>query len=267
MTKKNKTIHPLQLLKLVCLTSFLSMAFLSVSAQTEHRNDSIHEAAPYRENTLPPPQKASTVPSELQKYATPISSENSSSSTLNSNSPAPAVIRYDYTKEKPRPQEMEPSHTNPFNGNYASGGYIMLDKNSYLSGSYSYQAFPLIGSIRESTLFYNRNFGSHFSFTGGVYGAKMMMPNVFNDFGFKGSLEWKVNDWLSFRGFGTYSINKPYYSLAMSPYMETTNYGGTMRIMFNKHIGVEGGVVREFNPFTGRWKTYPVVYPILKFGE
>lgn len=269
--KKDFLLHQYpERLKLTCIGIILCMETLSISAQSENRKDSIHGTEPYREQTLPVPHKAE-VPSELQKYASPIIPENSSS-TLNNKNFVPATIHYDYTKEKKLPKEMEPSHTNPYNGNFASGGYMMLDRNSYLSGEYSYSALPIIGSIRESNLFYNRSLGSSLNFTGGIYGAKMMMvglsrQGVFNDFGFKGSLEWKVNNWLSFRGFGTYSVNKPHYSLAMNPFVENTNYGGTIRVMFNEHFGVEGGVTREFNPFTGKWKTYPVIYPIIKFGK
>lgn len=74
------------------------METLSISAQSENRNDSIHKKEPYREQTLPVPNKAE-VPSELQKYASPDTPETSSS-TLNNKNLVPLTIHYDYTKEK-----------------------------------------------------------------------------------------------------------------------------------------------------------------------
>lgn len=276
---KNGLLHNNYTLKqdrrrIICRSTLLLFVFimtLSLAAQTERNNDSVPS---YRENKLPTlPQKSTPVNSDLQKYMnSQPEAIGGPTSTLNDDKLVPTTIHYDFTKEKLKPKETEPSSTNPFNGNFATGGYMVLDRNSYLSGSYSYSALPIIGSVRETNLFYNRSLGSHLNFSGGVYGAKMMMVGLtpqgaFNDFGFKGMLEWKINDNIAIHGFGTYSLNKPRYSLAMNPYVENTKYGATMQIMFTKNIGLEGGVVREFNPFTGRWKTYPVIYPILKFGE
>ena len=52
----------------------------------------------------------------------------------------------------------------------------------------------------------------------------------------------------------------------MSPYMNTSTYGGYADIRFSSLFGANLGVRRYLDPMTGQWETVPIVNPYINIG-
>lgn len=66
--------------------------------------------------------------------------------------------------------------------------------------------------------------------------------------------------------FGNYYTGTAFAGLSTMPYMGSSNYGGFLT-MQNHRLGIDLGVEREFNPYTGRWETVPIVTPKVRVAE
>lgn len=99
----------------------------------------------------------------------------------------------------------------------------------------------------------------------GVYSARYdFFNNHLNDYGFNGKARIEVSDKVKFNLFGKYSLRgsqaEQYRNVNLFP---QNSYGGSMEYWFSKTIGVEAGMIREINPFTGKWQNKPYVMPLI----
>ena len=80
-------------------------------------------------------------------------------------------------------------------------------------------------------------------------------------------MSYAVGRSLTLHAFGTYYAKNPLVGPVLSPYVNTTQYGGYADIRLHKNFGVDTGVRRYLNPMTGQWVTDPIVRPYFKFNN
>ena len=108
----------------------------------------------------------------------------------------------------------------------------------------------------------------HFTASGNV--NKYWMPwqhSLATQYGFGGTVGYQLSDAVTLNAFGYYYANQLMVGPAMSPYVNSTTYGGYADIRFNKTFGANLGVRRYVNPMTGKWTTEPIVNPYIKIGD
>ena len=110
--------------------------------------------------------------------------------------------------------------------------------------------------------------GDRFQFTAGATGSKYHFDrNAWNDFGLFGNASFRLNDHLSLNAFGQYYGNQRFHSVAAMPFIGSTSYGGTLGWKASDNFSLDMGARRIYDPYTGQWRTLPVVQPTLNlFG-
>lgn len=93
------------------------------------------------------------------------------------------------------------------------------------------------------------------------------MPMLHTQWGFGGTLSYDVSPALSLHAFGTYYATDPIVRPAMSPYINTTKFGGFADIRINDRFGSYVGAEHYLNPMTGKWDTDPIVTPYINVGR
>lgn len=165
-------------------------------------------------------------------------------------------------------------NTNPINK------YLPLQNDYNLRASYS-----LGNNLSLNTQSYNkeymhlggiRNVGGQLMYqptewltiSGGPYASKYLIDfpinnRINNDFGFNGAVQIKLSDNVFINGYGQYSANAERNRIGgpMSSMFNPTYYGGTMEFKINENWGIEAGLIRELNPWTGKWENQPVIAP------
>jgi len=76
-----------------------------------------------------------------------------------------------------------------------------------------------------------------------------------------GHASFRLNERLSLNAFGQYYINQQYHSVAAMPFLGSSSYGGTLGWRASDHFSLDVGARRLYDPYTGRWRTLPVVQP------
>lgn len=85
-------------------------------------------------------------------------------------------------------------------------------------------------------------------------------------FGIGASATYVFSPNVSATVFGNYYTNTTFAGLSTMSYMGSSNYGGFMTLK-NDRLGIDLGVEREFNPYTGRWETVPIVTPKVRIVD
>ena len=153
-----------------------------------------------------------------------------------------------------------------------------LWKGADLTVNGTQQAMPGLMGINTGNVTLQKDFGRlHFTASGiankyWMPGINSMMgpigmPMLHTQWGFGGTLSYDVSSALSLHAFGTYYATNPLVGAAMSPYINTTKYGGFADISINEHLGTYVGAERYINPISGKWTTDPIVTPYIKVGK
>ena len=140
------------------------------------------------------------------------------------------------------------------------------------------QAMPGLMGINTGNLTLRQDFGRLHLTASGLANKYWMpginsmmgpigMPMLHTQWGFGGTLSYDVSPALSLHAFGTYYATNPLVRAAMSPYINTTKFGGFADISINEHFGSYVGAERYINPMTGKWTTDPIVTPYIKVGK
>lgn len=112
--------------------------------------------------------------------------------------------------------------------------------------------------------------------SGGIYGAKNNFSGIsFNNFGYNVAVKFIPIDAIRINIYGQYSAsgrdklknmqNKGCVN-AGSPMMylyPQTSFGGSLEFKINDKFGAEVGIMRELNPFNGKWVNTPFVAPLI----
>ncbi len=92
-------------------------------------------------------------------------------------------------------------------------------------------------------------------FTASAVANKYWMPwqhSLYTQYGFGGTLGYDLNESISLHAFGYYYANQMQVGPAMSPFVNSTTYGGEADIRFNKTFGTKMGV-RRYVRSEQRW--------------
>ena len=152
--------------------------------------------------------------------------------------------------------------TNPYSHDRSSSGVITRVGKGYLMGAGSHTTYPGMGNTSSASVALTMPMGDRFQVTAGVTGSKYHFDrNAWNDYGVFGNATFRLNDRLSLNAFGQYYVNQQYHSVAAMSFLNTSSYGGTLGWKASDNFSLDVGARRIYDPYTGQWRTLPVVQP------
>lgn len=152
--------------------------------------------------------------------------------------------------------------TNPYSRDWSSGGVITPLGHGYLTGAGSHSTFPGLGNMASASVAYTIPMGDRLQFTAGVTGSKYHFDNqAWNDYGVFGNASFRLNDRLTLNAFGQHYVNQRFHSVAAMPFLGSSSYGGTLGWQASEHFALDVGARRIYDPYTGTWRTLPVIQP------
>lgn len=154
--------------------------------------------------------------------------------------------------------------TSPYGRDWTSGGVITRLGNGYLTGAGSHTSYPGMGNMATASVAFTMPMGDRLQVTAGVTGSKYHFDrNAWNDYGVFGNASFRLSDRFSLNAFGQYYVNQQFHSVASMPFLGSSSYGGTLGWRASDHFSLDVGARRIYDPYTGTWRTLPVVQPTL----
>lgn len=154
--------------------------------------------------------------------------------------------------------------TNPYSRDWSSSGVITRMGGGYLVGAGSHTTYPGIGNIATASVAFTMPMGEGVTVTAGVTGSKYHFDRAaWNDYGVFGNASFRLNDRLMLNAFGQYYVNQQYHSVAAMPFLGSSSYGGTLGWRASDNFSLDVGARRLYDPYTGQWRTLPVVQPTI----
>ncbi|MFV0419655.1 MAG: hypothetical protein ACK5KT_13120 [Dysgonomonas sp.] len=162
------------------------------------------------------------------------------------------------------PLESNTFTRNPFANDYSYYSGLGSSNRLWMSSSSIQSTYPTLGSIRMVSLNLNYQPFDWLIVSGGSYTAKYNLGgHSFNDTGINGNLKFIVHDRIRFNAYGQYSVyGKQNNTGGMMGMFPQSYYGGSIELKITQKFGVEGGVIRELNPFNGKWENRTFVAPV-----
>ena len=214
----------------------------------------------------------------MPELPTPITPTTAISPTFNANLPTAADLHLDYRMNRladslaiyqqnlhSNPVSALPQFrfdTNPYGRDWYSGGIITRVGPGYLTGAGSHTTYLGIGNTSSASVAFTMPMGDRFQVTAGLTGSKYHFDrNAWNDYGVFGNASFRLNDRLSLNAFGQYYVNQRYHSIAAMPFIGSSSYGGTLGWRASDNFSLDVGARRIYDPYTGQWRTLPVVQP------
>ena len=162
---------------------------------------------------------------------------------------APSLPRFSYS-------------TDPYSRDWSSSGVITRLGGGYLTGAGSHTTYPGMGNTATASVAYTMPVGDRLQVTAGVTGSKYHFDRAaWNDYGVFGNASFRLSDRFSLNAFGQHYVNQRYHSVASMPLLGNSSYGGTLGWRASDLFSLDMGVRRIFDPYTGQWRTLPVVQP------
>lgn len=162
------------------------------------------------------------------------------------------------------PLESNTFTRNPFANDYSFSSGLGISDQLWLSSSSSQNTYPTIGAIRNINLSINYQATDWLIISGGSYAAKYNIGgNSFNDTGVNANMKFILGDRIRFNAFGQYSAYGKRNGInSMKGMYPQSYYGGSLEIKITQKFGIEGGIIRELNPFNGKWENRTYVAPV-----
>lgn len=155
----------------------------------------------------------------------------------------------------------------PFANDYSYYSGMILADEAWLSSSSIQNTYPSIGAVRSVSMYFNYQPTDWLIISAGPYASKYALyGGNFNDIGAGGNMKFILSDRIRINARGQYSVRGKHNGVEgpMMGMYPQTYYGGTLELKITEKFGIEGGVIRELNPFNGKWvnRTYfaPVFY-------
>lgn len=171
----------------------------------------------------------------------------------------PISYRQDYVLQKDLATKF------PYAYDYASSGGYAINDQLAITAISRQDTYMTIGTNRIVNGRLNYAPADWVTFSGGAYGAQYYLFNdLRRDFGFNGSVDFKISDRVKIKGFGQYSVygRQNHIGGPLMSMFPQTYYGGGMEFKITEKFGVEAGVARELNPMTGKWENVPYIKPV-----
>lgn len=100
-------------------------------------------------------------------------------------------------------------------------------------------------------------------FSPGLYSSRYeFFNNHLNDYGLNGIIGLRANEYIKFNLFGQKSLKGGGNNIGINDMHTQDMYGGGIELKLTDKISVETGVIRELNPWNGKWVTKPYVKPV-----
>lgn len=153
----------------------------------------------------------------------------------------------------------------PFANDYIFNSGYTITNNMWLTSSSVQNTYPTLGAVRTIDVQYNYQPLDWLIISAGPYASKYnLMGNFHNDFGVNGAAKFILHDRIRLNAYGQYSVNGDRNGVQgpmMNMYPQTY-YGGTVELKITQKFGIEGGIIRELNPFNGKWVNRPYFAPV-----
>lgn len=154
---------------------------------------------------------------------------------------------------------------NLFANDYSYSAFYRLSDQAFLTTLSTQDAYPTLGAIRVMNARFGYQPTSWLQMSGGPYVSKYNVHGAhYNDIGVGGNMKFLLNDRFRVNVYGQYSAfgqrnntGSPVVGVYPQSY-----YSGTVEFKITEKFGVEAGMVRELNPFNGKWETRPVISPV-----
>ena len=146
---------------------------------------------------------------------------------------------------------------------------FQLWKNATLGFAGSTYHLPGLMDTSSGALLLHQDLG-RWHFTASGMANKYWMPwqrSLSTQYGFGGTVGYDLNETVTLHAFGYYYANRMMVGPAMSPYVNSSTFGGYADIRFSKTFGTNVGMRQYMNPMTGKWVTEPIVNPYIKIGD
>jgi len=154
--------------------------------------------------------------------------------------------------------------TNPYSRDRSSSGVITRVGNGFLTGAGAHTTYPGLGNTTSASVAITMPVGDRLAVTAGLTGSKYHFDrSAWNDYGVFGNATFRLSDRLSLNAFGQYYVNQQYHSIAAMPFLGTSSYGGTLGWRASDNFTLDVGARRLYDPYTGRWRTMPIVQPTI----
>ena len=198
--------------------------------------------------------------------------------TFNANLPTAADLKLDYHSQLPDSlavyqqdwRTTSPSlprfhyDTSPYSRDWSSSGVITSVGGGYLIGSGSHTTYPGMGNTASASVALTMPMGDRFQVTAGLTGSKYHFDrDAWNDYGVFANASFRLNDRLSLNAFGQHYFSQRFHSVASMPFLGSSSYGGTLGWKASDHFSLDVGARRIYDPYTGTWRTLPVVQPTI----
>lgn len=264
------------------LTNELSDTIPSLHKKYEKAFKELQSENKLPENGFNLTDKPNLYNAEVRKDSLNFGPRNTDFSKLKSYTYPPVIWAYDAKIPYTYVQSHNGSFSYVYDYDY-SGELKLADKLSVVSNSRR-NTIPTVGSMimTNPQLMYTP--ADWLQITGGAYGAKYNLSgHSFNDIGYNGALKIIPHDRIRFNVFGQYSVysESNIHKLADTsigtqthmnmggPMMHASPqryYGGSVEFKITEKFGVEAGIVRELNPFNGKWENRRFIAPVF-FGR
>lgn len=146
---------------------------------------------------------------------------------------------------------------------------FQLWKNASIGVVGSTYHLPGLMDISSGSLTLRQDLG-RWHFTASGMANKYLMPwqhSLSTQYGFGGTVGFDLSKNVTLYAFASYYANRMMVGPAMSPYVNTTTFGGYADVRFSSIFGANVGVRRYLNPMIGKWTTEPIINPYIKLGD
>jgi hypothetical protein len=155
---------------------------------------------------------------------------------------------------------------NPYVDDYSYSAIWGLSDRSWINTYSGHETYPLIGSLTEIDAMYNYMLTDNLTVSAGAYIARYRYGiGINNDMGVNAALKYTIGGRFGIHAFGQFSgfaKKNGLNTLDRTGMFPATNYGAALEVKITDWIGVMGGVKRELNPMTGKWKNIPFIMPV-----
>jgi hypothetical protein len=153
----------------------------------------------------------------------------------------------------------------PFADDYSYYSGMYVSDGVWLTSSSARQTYPTIGAVRTVNMRFNYRPADWLVISGGPYASKYALYGAnYNDIGAGGSMKFILHDRVRLNGYGQYSARGKHNGVGgpMMGMYPQTYYGGTIELKISGKFGIEGGIIRELNPFNGKWVNRLYIAPV-----
>jgi len=155
----------------------------------------------------------------------------------------------------------------PFENNYAyyANWNVGLGNRGWVSTASESYTYPSLGATTSIKAMLTYRLTDKLTIAGGPFASKNMMNGImFNDFGYGGIMSYNITNRFKINAFGQYSARAKHNFIGnnASGMFNQSYYGGTFEYKINDTWGVQAGMKRELDPFTGKWTNTPIFGPV-----